>query len=114
MSRIDAPDIQGGIGLCIACLLSLLEDSVIRRSMSRHFRKYIIAGAVDNAVNLTDVIGNKSLGDRPNNGNAPGHTGLKTHLETFLQGLLKDLYSMIGQKGLVGRHHMLSTIEGLQ
>lgn len=56
MGRIDALDVEGRIGFCIAQPLRLLENGIERQPLAPHFGKNEVRRAVDDPGNPFDVI----------------------------------------------------------
>ena len=114
VGRIDALDVEGRIGFCIAQPLRLLENGIKRQTLAPHFGKNEVRRAVDDPGNPFDVIRGQSLTQRLDDRDAPSHRRLERHHDAiFLRGS-KNLVTVLGQQGLVGRDHMLAVFDCLE
>ena len=114
---VDPVDVGGGIGLCVAKLLRLLQHGVeIARLASLyrlvHRRHDVVAGAVQDAVDAADPIACEALAQRLDDGDAARDRGLVTEVAVRLPGGVCERRTVMGEQGLVGGHQVLAVDEG--
>ncbi len=113
MGRVNALDIQAGVGLGQAFGLGLGQDPVKGFPLLAHPGQDIIRGSVEDGRDGVDPAGGKPLPNGTDKGDSPAHRALEEQPRLVLLGQREDLVSMVGQKGLVGRDHLLARPQGL-
>ena len=111
VGRVEAADVEAGIGLGIAHLLGLLEHLGERAMILLHLRQDEVAGAVEDAVDAADLVGGQRLAQRLDDGDAAGDRRLEVERDAVLLGELCQLEAVRGQQRLVGGDHVLAGAE---
>src|SRR5205807_69804 len=108
MSSITAVDIESWIRFGVAEPLSLGQSAGVIPALLAHAGEDEIAGAVEDALQGEDLIGGQALRQRGNDRNAAGHAGFEGDGSPMPAGRVKDLSAVLGEKRLVGRHHIFA------
>jgi len=108
---VRAVDIHGRIGLGVAQFLGLGKHVVVAAALFRHACEDVIAGAVQNPLQIDNLVGSKRLGDGGDDGDAAGNTGLEGNGPAVCAARVEDLAAMLGQQCLVRRDHVLAGLE---
>ena len=111
---IGTLDVESRVGLGIPQPLRILERGIEIPAPVSHFGQYEIAGAVDDPGQPLDGIGGKPLTQGLDDGDAAGHGRFKSHGHPLLLCTLKNFIAVVCNQRLVGRHHMLAVINGLE
>ena len=114
VSRIDALDIIGGIGLGIAFCLGLLKHLGKSHAFIGHLVENIVGCPVHDAHDRENLVGNQTLFQSLDHRDTAADAGLKADFNIFSGRGGKDLHAVLGDQGLVGGNHMLAMLYGLQ
>ena len=98
--RVDAVDVEGGVGLGVAQLLGVGQDFGEFPAAFAHLRQDVVAGAVENAGDALDAVGGQAFADRLDHRDAAGDRGLEGERDVVFLG-------QGGQGGAVHREHRL-------
>ena len=79
-----------------------------------HPAEDIIAGAVDDSVNMGNPVAHETLAQGLDNRNAPGHAGFVIKIGPMLARRGEQLLAVRGNQRLVGRDHRLAQPERCQ
>ena len=110
--RVEAVDVERGIRLGISELLGVGQDFVEGTPLVLHAREDVVAGAVEDAVDLLDLVAGKALAHGADDRDAAAHGGAEVDVHPVLRGRVEDLLSVFGEKLLVGRDDGLPGVEG--
>ena len=114
VGRVDPVHVEGGVGLGQTLGLGLFENGFKILTLLGHLRQDVVRRAIDNPEDRLDDVGRESLFDGPDDGNRSPHGPFKSQVQTHFRGCGEDLFSMLGQKGLVGRDDVLSGLQGTE
>ena len=111
VQRIVTVDVQRRLGLGIALGLRVLEHLVEIRPLLLHPGEDVIAGAIDDAVELRDAVADKPFAQRFDDGDAAAHAGLVIEVGPVLPGRGEQFLAVRGEQGLVGGDDRLAQLE---
>ena len=111
MRRIDAVDVEAGIGLGIAEPLRLRQHVVEIPTALAHGGQDVIAGAVQDPVDAADPIADQPLAQGLDDRDAASHRRLEPDGDAVCLGRMREFRAMMGKQGLVRRHHRLARFE---
>ena len=112
MGRVLAVDVQRRVGLGVAELLGLLQGLIEVHALRGHFRENIVARAVEYAQHAADAVAGERAAQGLDDGHGAGHAGLVAQDQVLFAGETHELGAFHGQKGLVGRDHVLAVLKG--
>ena len=112
MGRVLAVDVQRRVGLGVAELLGLLQGLIEVHALRGHFRENIVARAVEYAQHAADAVSGERAAQGLDDGHGAGHAGLVAQDQVLFAGETHELGAFHGQKGLVGRDHVLAVLKG--
>ena len=72
-----------------------------------HLGQNVIGRPVDNPLHLSNLVSGKTVGNRPQNRDPPGHTGFVQEVTVIGARQLNQFGPFRGNQILIGRHHML-------
>ena len=108
---IDAVDVEAGIGLGIAQSLGIGQHVGEVAAGGPHLRQDVVAGAVENAVDLRHGIAGQTFAQPLDDRDAAGHRRLEGDGQAARFGLPGDLGAMDGQQRLVGGDDVLTGLQ---
>ncbi len=111
---IDAFDVEGRVGFGIAQRLGFGQHVGEGAAFFTHFGEDEVAGAVDDAGQPVDAVGRQTFADRLDHRDTTGHCGFEGNDNPLLARLGKDLVTVHGDQRLVGGHHVLAILDGLE
>jgi len=114
MRRVDTRHIKRGIGLGITGTFGLLQHLVEPLPLAGHPAENVIRGAIDDAVDGLNIVRGQSFHQRTNDRNPTAHAGLEPEVDPLAGSRGKNLFTMHGQQGFVGRDYMFATLDGIQ
>ena len=106
--RIEAVDVGGGVGLGEALRLRLGERVVVGHVVLDHAREHVVGGAVDDAHDRGDLVGDERVLQRVDDGDAAADRRLEGDLAVRLARGAHDLLAVGGHDGLVRRDDVLA------
>ena len=109
--RVEAADVEGGIGLGVALRLRLLQHIGKAPALLLHPRQDVIAGAVEDAVDAGDVVALQALADRLYDRDAAGHRRLEVERHAALLGERGEARTVMSEQRLVGGDDVLAGAE---
>jgi hypothetical protein len=101
-------DIEGRIRLRIAQSLGLGERRAKIHSGFSHSREDIVAGAVQDSMDVLESIGDKGFADHLDDRNPASHGGFIKNWDSAFACKVKNFLPMLGQQGLVAGDHGLA------
>jgi ribosome-binding factor A len=113
VSGVPSIDIEGGVGLGVAELLRFGERRGKIHPCVGHPAEYVVARAVQDAVNVLEAVANKRFAHHFDNRNTTCHRGFVKHRNTALAGQMKNLLAVLRQQGLVSRHDSFPSADSL-
>ena len=105
---VEAIDVGGGVGLGKALRLSLGQRVVIGQAVVDHAREHVVGGAVHDAHDGGDLVADKRVLQRLDDGDTAADAGLEAHFQVLLAGKVHDLVAEGGHERLVGGDHVLA------
>ena len=111
LSRIRAIDIHGGIGFGKPFVLCFFEHGTKVLSGFCHSGEDVVRRAVEDAVNRLNIVGDQTLAERLDNGNATTHTGFKAESNIIFNRCLKKAIAAFGKKSFVRRNHIFAILK---
>ena len=111
---VDALDVEGRVGLGVAELLGFLERVGEGKAVLAHAGEDVVAGAVEDADDQVEAVGDEPLADGLDDGNAAGDAGLEEELAAMPADGVEDLRAVLAEQRLVGRDDDLAGAEGAQ
>jgi hypothetical protein len=111
VGRVEAADVEGGIGFGIAFVLRLFQHLGKGAVLLLHLGQDVVAGAVENTIDAADLIAGERLAQRLDDRDTSRHGRLELegHGARFRQA--RQLGAVLGQQGLVGRHDVLAGLQ---
>lgn len=106
MSRVTSVHVQGRISLGKPIGLGLGECLLICLPLRNHLGKNIVTGAIHNAVDRINFVGNEPVNECPDNRNAPAAACLKCQADGVFPGNGIEFLPVLRQECLVGGYHM--------
>ena len=104
--RVDAVDVEAGIGLGIAEALRLGQHVVEAAPRLAHGRQDVVAGAVEDAVQPADAVGGQPLAHRADDRDPAGDRGLVGEREPRLFRRRAQFEAVQRDHRLVGGDHV--------
>ena len=114
MLRIVAVDVERRLGLGVALRLRVLEHRRKVRPFELHAGEDVIAGAVDDAVEVGDAVADEAFAQGLDDGNAAADAGLVVKVRAVLPRRGEQLLAVRGEQGLVGGDHRFAELQGGQ
>ena len=111
MRRVAAIHIERRIGLRVARRLRLRERVGETHARLGHAREDVIGSAVDDPVDRLNVVRDKTLADRLDDGNPACHRRLEKHRHLVLECRCENLLPVLREQRLVARHHDLLPLD---
>ena len=111
---IQTIHIHRRIGFGVAQFLRLRQGGSEFGMLQFHPGEDVIAGAVDDAVNMGNPVAHKPFAQSLDNGNAPGHAGFVIEVGAVLARGGEQFLPVGGDQGLVGRDDRLAQAERRQ
>src|SRR6202165_364232 len=105
VAGIQAVNVQGGIGLGVACGLGLAEGFGKLQAVAFHLRQDEIGRSVHDAVNGLDTVCRQRLRYGADDRSAAAHAGFNPNRQLLPVGQGKQLLANPGDQGLVGGDH---------
>ena len=109
---VVALHVGGGVLLGVAVGLGSLQGLLEGDPVLDHPGEDVVAGAVEDAADLQDVVGGHALAEGPQDGDAPAHAGLKEVDHPMLRRQVQQTPTMGGHQLLVGSDHALAGLQG--
>ena len=110
-SRIQPFDIGWRVGFGIAKLCCLRQRFIKFHAFLIHLCEDVVGCSIDDSHNLCNVIGHKTLLQRPDNRNTAGTGCLKHKIHIIFFRCIQQFSSMNCNKIFIGRHNTLSRIQ---
>ena len=114
LRRIAAVDVHRWIGLGKSKFLRLGHGVGVACAQGFHLRENVIAGAVQNGMDRLDLIGRQTRADVGDDRDAAADRRLERDRTPKPARPVEQFGPMLGQQGLVGRDHILATLEQLE
>ena len=102
MRRVEAADIEGGVGFRITELLRLGETFAKGNLLRLHAGEDVIAGAVEDAVDARDLIAGEAVAQGLDDRNAAGNRRLEAERHALGLGEPGEMKPVLGDQRLVG------------
>ena len=112
MRRVHAINVKGRVGFGIAQRLGLAQDLPKVPSAVTHGGKYVIASAVQNAVDAGKAVAGQAFAHGLDNGDAPRHRRLEVQRHALGLRRTGQRRTVVGDQGFVGGHHILASGNG--
>ncbi len=109
---VVALNVGRGIPLGIAVVLGLLQGVLKGQASADHPGEDIVGGAVEDARDLSELIGGEALTDGADDRDTAAHAGLEEIAHAVLLGQLKQLIAVGGHQLLVRGDHALARVQG--
>ena len=111
---VEAVDVEGRVRLGVAELLGVGEDLVERLALVLHAREDVVARAVEDAVDLEDLVAGEPLAEAADDRDAAAHGRAEVDVHAVLLRRVEDLLAVFREKLFVGGHHGLARVERRQ
>ena len=108
---VEPVDVQRGIGLGVALFLRFGEGRGEVDALAGHFRKDIVAGAVQNAFERSDMVPGKAFLQRLDDGDAARHAGFIEQSGALFVGQPEQAFAFFREQGLVGGDDLFALCE---
>ena len=108
---VVAVDVERVVGLGVPEALGFREYVLELEALRVHAREDVVAGAVDDAVDGKDAVGDEALAQRADDGYAAGDAGLEQQVALVLVRDLEEFRAALGQQGLVGGDDVLAALQ---
>ena len=112
--RVETAHVRRGVGLGEALLLRLMQGILVGQAVVGHAGEHVVGGAVHNAHDRGDLVGDERVLQRIDDGNAAAHGRLEGQFLAGGLGSFHDLFAMRGHERLVGCDHILTGSERVQ
>ena len=118
-SRVEAPNVEGRVGLGVSELGRVGEGVRVRRARERHRREDVVGAPVDDTTELNDIVAEKVALERVDDGDTAAHGGLVAELHAARRRLVRAREELLQPRKLrrdqrlVGRHDMLTCLDRL-
>jgi len=109
---VAAGDIEGGVGLGEALFLGFFEGVVVGPGVAGHLCEDEVAGAVDDAEDGVDAVGDKAAEDGVDDGDAAADGGFEGDAGIVLASEGEEFVAAEGEEGLVGGDDGFTEAEG--
>ena len=114
MRGVEAVDVEGRVRLGVAELLGVGEYLVERLALVLHAREDVVARAVEDAVDLEDLVAGEAFAEAADDRNAATHGRAEVDVHAVLLRRVEDLLAVFREELLVGGHHGLAGVERRQ
>ena len=111
---VEAVDVEGRVRLGVAELLGVGEDFVERLALVLHAREDVVARAVEDAVDLENLVAGEPLAEAADDRDAAAHGRAEVDVHAVLPRRVEDLLAVFGEQLLVGGDHRLARVERRQ
>ena len=111
-SSIKAIDVGRGIGFRKTLFLGFLQRILVAHAVFVHARDHVVGGAVHDAHDGIDAVGNKGVLQGNDDGNSAANAGLKRNFYALFFRQAHNLFAARSHKGLVGGNHALAVLQG--
>src|SRR4029077_20400417 len=111
VARVLSIDVECGVRLGEARLLSFCQRFIKFDAPAFHLCEDVVGGAVQNAVHGTQTIARRGFMDNTQNGNTPSDTGFEPDGEVASGRQREEFVAVFGQQILVGGDHRLTLLE---
>ena len=108
---VEPLDVGRRIGLGVAQLLGLLERLGEAGARGVHPVEDEVGGAVDDPEHAGHLVACQRLAQRTQDRDGTGHSRLVVEVSLGLRGRLEERRTVLGEQGLVGRHHAGAILE---
>ena len=108
---VDAIDVGGGVALSVAERLRLLQRLGEGAVFAAHLGEDEVGGAVEDALDVVDLVGAQALVQRPDDGDAAADARLKQQLDPVFAGQLQQFGALLGDQLLVGGDDALAALQ---
>ncbi|MEY4403470.1 MAG: hypothetical protein RIR91_1505 [Verrucomicrobiota bacterium] len=108
---VDAIDVERRVGFGVAELLGFLERVGEREAVLAHAGEDMVTGAIEDADDELEAVGDEAFADGLDDGDAAGDAGLEEELAAMLADGGEDLRAVLAEQGLVGGDHDLACAE---
>ena len=105
---VDAGHVRRGVRLGVALFLGGLQGGPEGLAPLRHLGEDVVGGAVEDAVDLLDLVGPQAVHQGVQQGDAAAHAGLKEVLHIVRLRQLQKLPAPLRHQLLVGGDHVLA------
>ena len=112
--RVEAAHVRRGIGLGEALLLRLVQGVLVGQAVVGHAGEHVVGGAVHNAHDRGDLVGDERVLQRIDDGDAAAHGRFEGQFLASSLGGFHNLLAVGGHECLVGRNHVLAGGERVQ
>ena len=102
MGGIDAVHVQTIVRFGVTEFFRLAQGIGKARPFLGHAAEDVVAGAVDDAVQTEQLVGDEAFAECLEHGDAAGHAGLKINRDVRLLGEGDELLAPLGKERLVG------------
>ena len=109
-SGIETIDVSRRIGLGVTLGLSFPQHVFVAHAVFIHAREHVVGGAVHDAHDGIDAIGDKGMLQRHNDGDSAANAGLERDLHVLFGSQAHDLFAIGSHKRLVGGNHALAVL----
>ena len=105
---VDAGHVRRGVRLGVALFLGGLQGGPEGLAPLRHLGEDVVGGAVEDAVDLLDLVGPQAVHQGVEQGDATAHAGLKEVLDAVRLRQFQKLPAPLRHQLLVGGDHVLA------
>ena len=112
--RVAAVHVERRIGFGVTEFLRFGENFVEIPAFGGHARQDVIAGAVDDAVDEREPVGDETFADRLDDRDAAANAGLVEDIGRMLLRRRKNLFAVMGQQRFVGGDDDLAATERVE
>ncbi len=114
VGRVEAFDVERGIGLGVSLRLGVLEDHREVEALVGHLGQDVVRRPVHDAEHRQDPVRDQPFLDRADQRDAAGHRRLERERHAAPARLVVELGAVVGEQRLVGGDHVLAGGERLQ
>ena len=108
---VQAVDIGRGVGLGIALGLGFGQNLIVGHVVFVHAREHVVGGAVHDAHDGVDAVGDKRMLQRVDDGNGAADACLERDFQAVGLGQAHDLFTGRSHKRLVGGNHGFAVLQ---
>ena len=112
VQRIMAVNVERGLRLGVTLRLGVLEHGIEIRALELHPGEDVIAGAVDDAIEMGDAVADETFAQALDDGNAAADAGFVVNVGSIFPRSGEELLAVRRQQRLVGGDDRFAELEG--
>ena len=114
MGRVRAIDVHRWVGFGKPLVLCFFEHGVKVRAGFCHAGEDVVGGAVEDAVERLNIVGDQALAEGLDDGDAAAYAGFKPESNLVLHGGFKEAVPALGEQGFVRGDDVFAGLQGGQ